>query len=127
MENDLLGLPAWYETSSDYLDPRKGFSEQRNTRRKGLVLNDLIVTVRSDLLSTLASWCDLVVSERGVTGPNLLDVRQLATFLIIHFTWLTAHPAAPDLVDQLGGLTAAARDAVALLRDQLGEPPEPDG
>lgn len=114
LENDLVGLPTWYESCADYLDSRRHrFVERVNSRQPGgIALNDAVVTIRSDILSTLASWCGLVVDERGVAGPNELDIRQLATFLIIHFSWLTAHPAAPDLVDELAELTEAARGVV---------------
>ncbi|HEV2778610.1 MAG TPA: hypothetical protein VGX25_04345 [Actinophytocola sp.] len=114
LENDLVGLPTWYESCADYLDYRHHrFVERVNGRQpRGIVLSDAVVTIRSDILSTLASWCSLVVDERGVVGPNQLDIRALATFLVIHFTWLTAYPAAPDLVDELADLTEAARGVV---------------
>jgi hypothetical protein len=114
LENDLVGLPSWYESCVDYLDYRQHrFVDRVNSRQpRGIVLSDAVVTIRSDILSTLASWCGLVVDERGVVGPNQLDIRQLATFLAIHFTWLTAHPAAPDLVDEIAELTEAASGVV---------------
>jgi hypothetical protein len=114
LENDLVGLPTWYDSCADYLDSRRHrFVERVNSRQPGgIVLNDAVVTIRSDILGTMASWCGLVVDERGVVPPNALDIHALATFLIIHFTWLTAHPAAPDLVDELADLTEAARGVV---------------
>ncbi len=105
LENDLVELPGWYDSSADYLD----FRSSRGTDRRRA---DALVSVRSEILSTLGSWCDTVAEERGVLPPNELDIRQRATFLIIHFTWLTAHHAVPDLVDKLAGLTEAVRTVV---------------
>lgn len=114
LENDLLGLPTWYENGVDCSDHREHRPLERvsNWTPRRTAVSDALVTIRSDLLSTLASWSGMVAAERGVIAPNQLDVRQLATFLAIHFTWLTAHPAAPDLVDELTALTQAARSVV---------------
>jgi hypothetical protein len=114
LEDDLIELPTWYDLCAHSLDLRRPQREERVTgsRPRGIVLRDAVVTVRSDILGVLASWCGLVASERGVTGPDVLSIRKLTTFMAIHLNWLASHPAAPDLVDELGVLVSSARQVV---------------
>jgi hypothetical protein len=126
LENDLIRLPTWYgqPDHSDFREDR--FTEPMTSRRRRRVVrSEMVVTIRSDILSTLASWCEMVVAERGVTEPYQLDVRQLATFLAIHLNWLTEHPAAPDLVDELAALAQTARELI--LPSIHDQPALPDG
>jgi hypothetical protein len=130
-EEALIEMPEWYEICAHVLDLRRPpqLRERVNGHRpRGIVLRDAVVTVRSDMLGVLASWCGLVVAERGVTGPDELDIRRLTGFLAIHLNWLLAHPAAPEMVDELGELVRAARDVVhppTGFRTELGRCTEP--
>lgn len=113
-EEDLVELPGLYEMCAYMLDLRDPLPRERvgGHRPKGIVLRDAVVTVRTDILGVLASWCGLITSERGVTGPDEPSIRRLTTFMLIHFTWLTAHPAASDFADELNHLAESARSVL---------------
>jgi hypothetical protein len=121
LEEDLLELPALYELCAHMLDLRRHHLGERVSghRPRGIALNEAVVTVRTDILGVLASWCGLVSAERDVPGPDELGIRQLTTFLSIHLGWLGEHPSAPDLVDEV---TEIARSAQELLRPPTGRP-----
>jgi hypothetical protein len=121
LEEDLLELPALYELCAHMLDLRgHRFGERVSGRRpRGIELNEAVVTVRSDILGVLASWCGLVSVERTVPGPDELGIRQLTRFLTIHLNWLTEHPSAPDLVDEVMEIATSAQE---LLRPRTGRP-----
>lgn len=110
-EENLLDLPGLYDMCAYVLDTRGPQLRERvsGSKRRGIVLREAVVNVRSDVLGVLASWCGLVANERQVPGPDELSVPRLSTFVLIHFGWLTAHPAAPDFVDELGALADGAR------------------
>lgn len=110
-EENLLELPGLYDMCAYMLDVRRPQLRERvsGRKRRGIVLREAVVNVRSDVLGVLASWCGLVAKERGVSGPDELSVPRLSTFVLIHFGWLTAHPAAPDFVDELAALADGAR------------------
>jgi hypothetical protein len=110
-EEDLLELPVLYEMCAYVLDARHPRPRERVSggRPGGIVLRDAVVGIRSDILGVLASWCGLVTNERGVPSPDELSIPRLSTFVLIHFSWLTAHPAGPDFADELAALTERAR------------------
>jgi len=100
-----------------------GHSPDGTKKSNGIRLADAAVTVRSDIIGVLSTWCGLVVAERGVTKPDHLNIRQLTGFLGIHLGWLTAHPAAPDFADEISDLAKRARAVVrpdAVIRLDLG-------
>jgi hypothetical protein len=78
----------------------------RGRRSTGISLDDQTVAVRSETIRVLASWCEMIVDERGVTGPGSLDVRILTSFLQAHLDWLVAHGAAADFADEIAALAA---------------------
>lgn len=114
VEAELVDLPVLFEVCADMLDPRPHWIRERvsGNAPHGIVLRDAVVKVRSEILGVLASWCGLVAGERGVTGPDVLDIRTLARFLAVHVQWLCAHPAAPDLVNELTDLAKAVDEAL---------------
>ncbi len=113
-EENLVELPELYEMCAYVLDLRRPQPRERVSGRRphGIVLRDAVVTVRSDILGVLASWCGLVTSERGVAGPDELSIRRLTTFVQVHLTWLVAHQAAADFADELNELAEAAREVL---------------
>lgn len=121
LEEDLLELPALYELCAHMLDPRRQHLGERvsGRRPRGIALNEAVVTVRTDILGVLASWCGLVSVERAVPGPDELGIRQLTTFLTIHLGWLTEHPSAPDFVDEVVDISTSAQE---LLHPSTGGP-----
>jgi hypothetical protein len=110
-EGNLVELPQLYDMCAYVLDMRQAKPAERvsGTRPRGIVLRDAVVGIRSDILGVLASWCGLVSSERGVPGPDELSIPRLSTFVLVHFRWLTAHPAGPDFTDELSALADRAR------------------
>jgi hypothetical protein len=121
LEEDLLELPALYELCAHMLDLRRHHLGERvgGHRPRGIALNEAVVTVRTDILGVLASWCGLVSVDRAVPGPDELGIRQLTTFLTIHLGWLSEHPSAPDLVDEVMEIATSAQE---LLRPRAGSP-----
>jgi hypothetical protein len=113
-EENLVELPKMYDMCAYVLDGRRRQLRERvrGHRPRGIVLRDEVVAVRSDILGVLASWCGLVTSERGVPGPDELAVSHLSTFVLVHFGWLTAHPAGADFTDELTALAERARAAL---------------
>lgn len=113
-ESALIELPELFELCAHALELRPNGPRERVSghRPRGIVLRDSVVTARSDILGVLAAWCGLVTTERGVLGPDELDIRKLVGFLAIHLHWLCQHPAAPDFVDELTDLTDAATEAM---------------
>jgi hypothetical protein len=113
-EENLVELPKMYDMCAYVLDGhhRPLRERVRGHRPRGIVLRDEVVGVRSDILGVLASWCGLVTSERGVAGPDELSVGRLSTFVLVHFGWLTAHPAGADFTDELTALAERARAAL---------------
>lgn len=118
-EETLIELPSLFEMCAHLLDLRPNGLRERVSghRPHGIVLRDAVVSVRSEILGVLASWCGLVISERGVPGPDELAIRKLVGFLGIHLQWLFQHPMAPDLVDELTDLSEAVSLA---LRPETG-------
>lgn len=114
VEETLIELPALFELCAHALDLRPNEIRERVSghRPRGIVLHDAVVSVRSDILGVLASWCALVTSERGVLSPDELDIRKLVGFLAVHLHWLCGHQAAADFVDELAELTTTATEAI---------------
>jgi hypothetical protein len=114
VEDELIALPALFEMCAYMLDPRPNLMRERVSghQPRGIALREAVVTVRTEIFGVMASWCSLVATERGVPGPDELAVRKLANFLAIHLHWLCAHPAAPDLVDELTELANAVSEAL---------------
>lgn len=114
IEDELVALPALFEMCAYMLDPRPHRIRQwvSGHQPRGIMLREAVVAVRTEIFGVLAAWCGLVSTEREVPGPNELSVRKLAGFLAIHLHWLCAHPAAPDLVDELTGLADTVSEAL---------------
>jgi hypothetical protein len=120
-EENLVDLPQLYDMCAYMLDARAPKQQERvrGHRPRGIVLRDAVVSIRSDILGVLASWCGLVATERGVPGPDELSIPRLSTFVLVHFGWLTAHPAGPDFTDELAALADRAR--MVLTPDPVSE------
>lgn len=114
-EENLVELPELYNTCAYALDvrPTKPQERVRGHRPRGIVLRDAVVSIRSDILCVLASWCSLAATERGVPGPDELSIPRLSSFTLIHFGWLIAHPAGADFTDELAELVDRARAVLA--------------
>jgi hypothetical protein len=110
-EESLVELPQLYDMCAYMLDARRPQLRERVSghRPHGIVLRDAVVSIRSDILGVLASWCGLVAGERGVPGPDELSIPRLSTFVLVHFGWLTAHPAGAEFTDELATLAERAR------------------
>ncbi len=113
-EESLAELPALYDMCAYVLDtpPRRPREPVSGRQPRGIVLREPVVRIRADILGVLASWCALVTAERGVPGPGELSVPRLSTFVLVHFGWLTAHPAGADFADELIALAARAREVL---------------
>ncbi len=111
-EETLVELPALYELCADALRPAQPAERAGRPRQRGTVVRDAVASMQAEILDMLAAWCALVTTERGVLGPNELDIRKVVGFLAVHLHWLCRHPAAPDLVDELTDLTDAANTAL---------------
>jgi hypothetical protein len=107
----LASLPRLYQACEQALEIRRQNTVRviRGRRPTGICLDDLTVAVRGDTIRVLASWCEMIVDERGVTGPGSLDVRALTSFLQAHVDWLATHAVAADFAAEIAGLVADAR------------------
>lgn len=106
-------LPELYRDCEDLLaGARRPLLEKiRHSRLGGLSLREEAVTVRTDIMTLLASWSGFVVEETKVSPPGRRAVAELATFLDDHLDWLLAHSAALDFVDEIDDVALAARRA----------------
>jgi hypothetical protein len=77
----------------------------------GISLDQAALTMRSDILDVLSSWCALVVQERGVPGPRRRTAHDLAAFLGRQLPWLAGHTAAGDFTTEVCQLAGSARQA----------------
>jgi hypothetical protein len=113
-EESLVELPELYDMCAYALDtrPRRPREPVSGHQPRGIVLREPAVRIRSDILGVLASWCGLVTAERGVPGPDELSIPRLSTFVLVHFGWLTAHPAGADFTDELIALAERAREVL---------------
>ncbi|SHN06625.1 hypothetical protein [Actinacidiphila paucisporea] len=126
----LRALPRLYAACEDALGPALGGFRQRvsGSRSMGMALNERAMDARSDMVTVLASWSDMVVGERRASAPRGRTVRDLATFVAAHLGWLLAHPAADDFVSEIVTVEKAARQAVDAgpAPRELGRCPEPE-
>lgn len=83
----------------------------RNRPRKSTTADPMSAAateVRTAIRKVLASWASLVADERRLQRPPR-DILELSQFLCRHAEWLAAHPAAAEIVDEIGELTRTAR------------------
>lgn len=110
LASQLSGLPASYQECEEALQHRADHSAGRVSGwwPGGICLDEAALAIRADMADILASWCQLVVGERGVAGPGNGTVGLLAAFLRVHLKWLGAHPAAADFAAEVAALVTAA-------------------
>lgn len=72
-------------------------------------MNPVAAEVRSTILTVLASWAGLVADARRLRPPAR-DLPALTRFLRRHVDWLSRHPAAGDMADEIQELTLTARN-----------------
>lgn len=111
MAMHITGLPQMYQVCENELeihrqDPIRVAGSGRPT---GICLNDETVAARGNVIAVLSSWCDMIVKERGVSGPRSRDVRRLASFIESYLDWLATHAAAADFAEEIAGLVRAVR------------------
>lgn len=104
----LASLPRLYRACEQALEVRREYPMRviRGRRSTGICLDDLTMAARADAIRLLASYCELAVDERGVTGPGSLDVETLTSFLHAQLDWFTAHGAAADFAGEIAALAA---------------------
>jgi hypothetical protein len=137
---DLAEMPALYDECESALEYSKNNEAGRvkGWRPNGIRLNEAASSARSAMVGVLASWCDLVVDQRGqraqgtsgrgVPRPRQRDVSHMSAFLCAHLTWLTSHAAAAEFATEIGDVAAAARRAASpdqRARSALGPCAEP--
>jgi hypothetical protein len=109
--NDLLNLPSLYSDCNRVAGAEVVRTIRKIHRKSATTeaINPAAAEIRSAILTTLASWAGLVTGERRLTPPAR-DVPALTRFLYRHVEWLTRHPAAGDMVDEVRGLKRSARN-----------------
>jgi hypothetical protein len=114
----LASLPRLYQACEQALEVRRQNTVRviRGRRPTGICLDDLTMAVRGNTIRVLASWCEMIVDERGVTGPGSLDVGVLTSFLQAHADWLAAHAVIADFAAEIASLVADARRALDPVR-----------
>lgn len=110
----LNSLPQLYQACEHLLEARRDCSIKvvRGRRATGIVLDDATVAVRSDVEHLLASWCEMIVQERGVARPGSRDVRKLTLYLQAHLNWLMTHEAVGDFAEEITTLVANAEQVL---------------
>ena len=77
------------------------------------------MSVRTDILDILSSWCKLVADERAIPAPGARDARELAVFLDGHVNFLVRHAAVGDFAAEVRELAKTAR---AVVENTGGDP-----
>jgi hypothetical protein len=110
----LIELPRLYRACEQVLEVRRQHSvgAPRGRRSTGICLDELTVAARGDTIRVLASFCEMVIDERGVTGPSTLDVKALTSFLRAHLDWLVAHDIAADFAEEIVAAIADLRQVL---------------
>lgn len=104
LDGHLAGLPRQYARAAGMLTSAHRRGERvRGTGTPGIPLHFAAVEARAALESLLSCWAQLVVDERQVAAPRRV-VADMAAFLRLHQNWLVAHPAAGDLVEEVGAV-----------------------
>lgn len=96
LRGELLTLLGLYRESDHALTPSPARMRERvgGSRSVGIVLDERIVEMRTEVTEVLASWARLVVEEGGAKGPRGRDVASLVSFLREEMDWIAGHPAA---------------------------------
>jgi hypothetical protein len=126
----LRGLPVLYDACGSALERtgRRDGPRVSGWWPAGISLNEAAMTARADIVEVLASWCSLVIDERGAARLAGHGAGEFAAFLSSHLPWLLDHVAAADFCEEIDELTTAARRAASaqpVLRIDLGECAEP--
>ncbi|TNM32371.1 hypothetical protein FH715_07505 [Streptomyces sedi] len=90
-------------------------------------MSSVATEIRSAMRGTLASWAGLVAEEHRLARPAR-DVSALSRYLCRHIEWLSRHPAAGELVDEISELTRKAHEVAyseRVRRVSLGRCPAP--
>ncbi|MFC8448370.1 ParB N-terminal domain-containing protein [Kitasatospora sp. NPDC057223] len=116
LRTDLRGLRDAYRESEQTMaagapvNLRERVSGSRAAT--GIVLDEKVMAVRTELTEVLACWAGLVVEEQrapGRGGPGVeRDVPALVRFLVRHLEWLAAHPAAAEFDEEVARLLDSA-------------------
>lgn len=147
---DLAELPMLYDACERALEYGRGnmVGRVKGWRPSGIRLSGVALAARSAMIGVLASWCHLVMEQRGLgqrglgqrgleqrdpaagdlVGPRHRDVEHMAAFLGVHLAWLTAHAAGGEFASEITDVAAAARRAACpgqRVRLELGPCAEP--
>lgn len=111
LTGNLAQLPGLYAELAELL----AVGAQAGQRVSGspgrpLPINLGVAEHRGQIQAVLASWCRLVVDERGVTLPDSDEVVVTAPWLAKHVDWLAASQGfADDVVGEIRRLAIRAR------------------
>lgn len=116
LKNQLSDLPRIYNSLAQVMlpSPQRLFQRIRGSRgASGIRFDEDASSGRSEILVFLRSWSALVADECSdecsVRKPMSGDCNSLTSFLLEHFDWLLAHPAASDFEEELSALIMRSR------------------
>lgn len=127
---DLRNLPVLYSDCNGGVAPEVVRAIRRVPRKSPNTdsMSPAAAEIRSAICSVLASWAGMVADERRLEPPAR-DIPALTRFLCRHVEWLTRHPAAGDMVDEIRDLTRTARSIAypnSIRRIHIGSCPDGD-
>lgn len=112
---DLASLPGLYDDCGYELIPSQVSQiRERITggRHYTIPYNSAVASARSEIMGVLASWAELVVSERQIDAIPRRTASALTSFLLRHLDWLTAHAAACDFAEEVSNAAQSARNSI---------------
>lgn len=106
LERVLVELPELYHELGVAMASAgsAGSSRVSGTPERPLPLNPAMCDHRAHMGAVLASWAELVASERYVSPPGSVEMPRLAVWLVPHITWCAGHGWAGDMLAEVRGL-----------------------
>ena len=98
IRNTLQGIPTILEDLEP--TPRTSSNGPRSSERL-LPISEKVLTAKTHLHQTLASWALLITEEARVPLDCQTDTESIATWLRQHTEWLAKHDAGQDAEDEI--------------------------
>lgn len=98
---ELRTLVVEMADKADDLDRANGPGGKRTGTSDGITIDLGVAEHRSQMAGVVASWCRLVMEERGITAPDSPDLTHTVPWLTRHIDWCAAQPWVDEMLLEL--------------------------